>query len=122
VQQLYSTNKGTDVLRILHDGIQVTGNGGFYATAAWDENSKEIILKIVNRNPESTTINIRLNSHKKLPPAASRFTLQSDDLMASNSLEKPENIVPVKDVVKLAGKTFPVTLKPYSLTVLRIKQ
>lgn len=121
VQKLFSTNKGTDVLHIFKDEKPVTGDQGLYATAAWDENSKEIILKIVSKNVQTMPVDIKINTRKKISSTATRISLQSDDLAAMNSIENPENISPVKDELKITKGALKVSLKANSLTVIKIK-
>jgi alpha-L-arabinofuranosidase len=46
--------------------------------------------------------------------------LQSEDLKAENSLDKPTRIAPVEKQLQLPGNEFSYSLVPRSFTVLRI--
>ena len=70
VQKMYSNNKGTHVLEILKDNSPLTGQNDLYATAAIDEDSNEIILKLVNASAESKTEEITLETSSKLEKEA----------------------------------------------------
>jgi alpha-N-arabinofuranosidase len=50
VQKLFSTNAGTHVLSVLNGTEKVAGQNNLYASGVWDDNKKEVILKIVNAN------------------------------------------------------------------------
>jgi alpha-L-arabinofuranosidase len=72
VQQLYSTNKGSQVVSITLKDDVVAGQDSLYATASIDTVKKELILKIVN---SSGTEQLSLNAgrHKKIAPDAKRL-------------------------------------------------
>ena len=68
VQQMYSLNKGTDLLRLTMDGRPVAGldgQNGLYASAVLDRGSDEYIVKIVNTSSEARTVDIRLDGMKR---------------------------------------------------------
>ena len=100
----------------------VTGQDGLYASATYDQNSHEIILKLVNSRGEAKPVQVVLEGTKKLSGKAGITTLQSDDLGAFNSLEHPTALTPVEQDLILKGKRVNQSLKPYSLTVIKIKQ
>ena len=68
VQKLYSNNKGTQVLPMLQGNKPLTGQDGLYASAAFDQKSNEIILKLVNTTSKAQTTSIVLDGAKKLDP------------------------------------------------------
>jgi len=121
VQKLYSNNKGTQVLSMLSDGKPLTGQNGLYASAAFDEKSKEIILKLVNSTDKVQNQSIALDSKKKINTKAKITSLQSSNLEEVNSLDKPMNVFPVEKEILLKGKTVAVTVAPYSFSLIRIK-
>ena len=65
VQQLYATNKGTDVLAMTMDKKAISGQQNIYASAALDKNSNEIILKIANTQENELKAAITLNGTKQ---------------------------------------------------------
>jgi alpha-N-arabinofuranosidase len=122
VQKLYSNNKGTQVLSMLKENKPLTGQDGLYASAAFDQNSGDIILKLVNASDKVQTANVVLDGAKKLAPKGKITVLKSDDLDRVNSIEQPTLVSPVEQDFILKGKTINQELSPYSFTVIRIKQ
>jgi len=122
VQKLYSNNRGTAVLPMLLADKPLTGQDGLYASAVFDKQSNEFILKLVNSGGQALTANIVLEGAKKLSSKAKMIVLQSADLTISNSLEKPDLLIPVVQEVLLKGKTVKQILSPYSFSVIRIRQ
>jgi Alpha-L-arabinofuranosidase len=121
VQKLFSNNKGTEVLPMLMENKPLTGQNGLYASAAFDKNSNEIILKLINSTEKSQTTKVVLESTKKLGPKGKSIILKSEDLNKVNSLEQPTLISPVEDEFVLKGKTLNPLLAPHSFSVFRIK-
>lgn len=116
VQQLYSLNKGTNVLSLTMDGKALTGQDGLYASAVWDKNEKVYICKIVNTSDQAQQIKITFSGVKDLKNGEVTI-LHADDPNAVNSLDKPQNIIPqtaaqaIQDnvlSVSLGAKTFAV--------------
>jgi alpha-N-arabinofuranosidase len=120
VQKLYSLNKGTNGVSILQNGEELAGRDSLYGAAAIDKNTNELIIKLVNAQdkPQAKQINVE---GKKLAANGKLITLQSDDLNAMNSFEKPMNVAPKEDAISVKGKQISLTLKPYSVNVIRIK-
>jgi alpha-L-arabinofuranosidase len=121
VQKLFSNNKGTTVLPILMGQKPLTGQNGQYASAAFDKNSNEIILKLVNSTDKPYAANIILEGSKKTDPKARLITLKSDNVGNVNSLEQPVLISPVEKEIIIKGKSVNQVLEPNSFSVVRIK-
>lgn len=122
VQKLFSTNKGTDLLNMLQGGKPLIGQDGVFASAAWDKNSNEVILKIVNRNKTQHQTNIELNSKGKFLTKAEIAVLLSEDLNKVNSIENSDALKPVIKEAATKGNYLNLLLEPYSLSIVRIKQ
>ena len=121
VQKLFSNNKGTEVLPMLLENKPLTGQNGLYASAAFDKNTNEIILKMVNSDQKAQAADIVLKSSKKMGTKAKMIVLKSEDLSKVNSLEQPTLLSPVESEIVLKGKTVNQVLEPYSFSVIRIK-
>lgn len=121
VQQLFSLNKGSQVVPLKMNGKAVAGNedqNGLFASAVKENPSGDIIVKVVNTGDEPQELQIDFKGLKK----KQRFTtvevttLHSDDPDAENTLDNQEIIVPStrtfsdKDItdmnVTLPAKTF----------------
>ena len=122
VQKLFSNNKGTDVLPMVLNNKPLTGQDGLYGSTTYDQNSHEIILKLVNSKGEPQSVKIALEGTKKLSKKAMLTTLQSDDLTTFNSIEHPKVFTPVENELIIKGKKVDQVLAPYSFTVIKIKQ
>jgi alpha-L-arabinofuranosidase len=120
VQKLYSNNKGTHVLNVTNGKENVTGQNDLYASAVWDKNSKEVILKIVNNSSTEKSTQLNLAGSKKYSGDAKVISLTASAAGETNSFEKPENIKPVESSAKISGKNVNLSLKPYSLTVVKL--
>jgi len=122
VQKMFSNNKGTQVLPMLKQEKPLTGQNGLYASAAFDQNSNEVILKLVNSGDKAQTANVVLESAKKFASKGKLIVLKNEDLTKINSLDQPTLVSPVEQEFILKGKTVKQELAPYSFTVIRIKQ
>lgn len=122
VQKMYANNAGTKVVPMELDGKPVTGQDGLYATAALDENTNEIILKVVNASSSEKKVEVAFEGTKKLAAKGRAWVLTAPSKDAVNSLDEPTKISPVEHEVKLSGKKLPLQLKPLSFVVVRIKK
>jgi alpha-N-arabinofuranosidase len=119
VQQLFSTNKGTDLITITKDGKPVTGQNNLFASAVKDLNTKEVILKLVNTAAAPQEVNINLKG-SKLASKGTGITLTSSNLQDENSFADPKKISPTAHDFKLKGEHVQMGLPAYSVTVLKI--
>jgi len=112
VQKLFSNNKGTHVL-------PVDNKSGLYASSVLDKNANEVIVKIVNSGSEAQSTSIALKGGK------AKGNVSLTELAATpgdvNDFTDPSKIVPVEKTIASKGTTLPLTLKPYSLTIVKIK-
>jgi alpha-N-arabinofuranosidase len=121
VQQMFSTNKGTHTLSVLNGKEKVVGQQGIYASAVWDKNSKEIIVKIVNSSDKEQRQDLQLATGKKPGSEAELFRLKADDLKAVNTFEQPKAVAPVRETVTVKGKKITLSLPAKSFTVLKVR-
>lgn len=121
VQQMYGMNAGTHVLSLLMNGQPVTGQDKLYATAALDQNTGEVILKIVNAASEAaqTQLNIAGLGKNRIV-SGKQVYLHSDDLKTTNTMEY-ESIVPRVRPFTISGKEIELDLPAYSFTVYRLQ-
>lgn len=121
VQKLFATNAGTKLIPVNMDKNPVKGQEGLYASSVLDEQTREIIVKVVNSQASSRTANISLNGVGKLASEAQVITLTSNDLEDVNSLQNPENIAPKSSTIKVTGKKMSLNIPAYALLVLKVK-
>ena len=118
VQQLYAMNKGTNVLSLTtpdaknKKGVPVAGQegqNGLFASAVYDKNTNEVIIKVVNTSKEAQSIKASLIGMKD-ECTAETLTLSCNGSMDDeNTLDQPEKIIPQKGNIKcLKGDKYAV--------------
>ncbi|MDE5632981.1 MAG: alpha-L-arabinofuranosidase, partial [Muribaculaceae bacterium] len=135
VQQLYSLNKGTNVLPANLNGKPAAGNedqNGLFASAVVDKNTGEYIVKVANTSSTVQPFEIKLTGLKKKETigSATVTTLSSPDPDAENSLENPGLIMPLTkeiDPAALGDKvknayTYNASLEPNTFYVFKFKK
>jgi alpha-L-arabinofuranosidase len=120
VQQLFSTNKGTDLLNITKDGKALTGQNSLYASAVKDANSKEIIVKLVNTATTAQDVSIDLKG-AKLGSKGTIIRLSSSNTQDENTFADPKKITPKQTEYKITKGNQQLNLPAYSVTVLKLK-
>ena len=96
VQQLYSKYKGQNVLTLTMNGKPVAGQdgqNGLFASASFDKDAVEVIVKVVNTSKTQQPITLNL---KDLTGAttAQTLTLTHKGMDDENSILRPELITP----------------------------
>jgi len=122
VQQLYSLNKGTHVLPLTMNNRPVAGadgQNGLFASAVWDKNQQQVIVKIVNTSEKEQPVKLNFSGLKKSEKLTDGklITLKSDDLDAKNTLENPFLIVPEEKDVSVEGNVLESHIEPYSFYI-----
>ena len=117
VQKLFSNNSGTDLISVTKDGEDLTGQNDLYASAEIDSEKNEVIVKLVNTSAEAKEVELNFEGASFRSKGVLK-TLQSDDLTAENSFDKPANIVPKEKEIKVKGEKAEVDLAPYSVNIL----
>ena len=118
VQMLYGTNRGTNVLSLLENNKPVEGADGLYASAVYDKEAKNYIIKIANTGDADKDINITFNGIKDLG-SGKLITLHSNDLQATNTLSNKENVVPQTTNIEAKGNTLSVKIPAKTFAVYR---
>jgi alpha-N-arabinofuranosidase len=118
VQKLFMTNQGD----LYFDRIvEIASNDTTLAASCVMENeSGDIILKLVNAGSEPKTMSIDLSRFGNIEPDAEKILLSgnADD---ENTFEDPQKVIPVEGIVKIT-KRFEYNAPAMSLTVIRMKQ
>lgn len=91
-----------------------------HAIAGYDDKEGDVIIKMVNASRTPLTIPIDLKNIQT-EGKASATTLAAPSLDDENTFENPNKIVPVHQSISVKGTKLRYKLKPYSLTILRIK-
>ena len=128
VQQMYSTNAGTNVLSLTMDKKPVAnqvGQNGLFASAAYDSKTDEVIIKIANTSKTSQPVSFNLTGMKGTRTAQT-LTLFHNGMDDENTICKPELITPQKGTTQVdEGKGASLLLDdlpPISFRIYRIRK
>lgn len=128
VQQLFSENKGTNVVPLTMDKKNVTGaegQNGLFASAVYDKDRNEYIVKVTNTSSEPQELNIKLAGLKKkdVITGVTAQTLSTKDLDSENTLEEPNKIVPSMKKFAMEEKAdWTTVIEPNTFSVYHFKK
>ncbi|MEN9981388.1 MAG: hypothetical protein RL542_1175 [Bacteroidota bacterium] len=120
VQQLFATNKGTDLITITNNGKTLTGQNNLYASAVKDSNTKEVIIKLVNTASIPQEVNLTFKGIK-LATKGTKISLTSPKLEDENSFANPKKISPREEPINTQKNLVKNSLSAYSLNIIKIK-
>lgn len=119
VQQLFSLNKGVQVVPATVGGETIKGNDGIYANAVKDADGS-LILKVVNVNESEQPLEASLKGFSA--SKAEVTTLVLDGGRAENSLENPHLIEPVSSKESVSSGVYKGKVPAKSLVVYRFRK
>lgn len=128
VQQLFSENKGTNVVPLTMDKKNVTGaegQNGLFASAVYDKDRNEYIVKVANTSSEPQELNIKLAGLKKkdVITGVTAQTLSTKELDSENTLEEPNKIVPSMKKFAMEEKAdWTTVIEPNTFSVYHFKK
>ncbi len=120
VQKMYSTNPGTDLLKITENGEKIIGKGGLYATAAKDANTSELIIKVVNTSEVGQNLSIIMEGGTT-QESVEVLTMGMDDLEAENSFKDPFKISPKKGTASVEGNMLKASIPAQAFNIYKVK-
>jgi alpha-N-arabinofuranosidase len=120
VQKLYSLNKGTDVISILSDQKVIAGEDGIYASAVLDQNTNEVVIKVINASSSAKSRNIVINGRKKMASGGKLTLLQNGNPGAVNTFADAVNVSPKEKSITIRNNQALLELQPYSFNILRV--
>lgn len=120
VQKQFSTNRGTHVMQLSE---ALSGQDSVYASAVWDENAKEIILKVTNAGVQAVQHGVQFTGVKKIAPKAVLSRMENQDLESMNSVQEGRKVAPKEIEVNtdVKGKKISLDLPARSFSVYKIK-
>lgn len=135
VQQMYATNAGTNVLPLTmtpagkkakpQPVANLEGQNGLFASAAFDRNASEVIIKVANtlHSVQSVTLNLAAMTGAT---TARTITLSHDGMDDENSIQRPELITPKEGTVPCTSEKKQLVisdqLPPMSFRIYRVKK
>jgi alpha-L-arabinofuranosidase len=120
VQQLFSTNRGTQLVKALQEGKPMAGRDSLYVSAVWDDGKKELVLKMVNAGDAAVELPLQLKGKKPGKGTIQVMQLQADSLQAANSISAPRQVAPQVSSLPFPKKAWKANLPARTLTVWRI--
>jgi len=120
VQQLFATNKGTDLITITNNGKTLTGQNNLYASVVKDSNTKEVIIKLVNTASIPQEVNLTFKGIK-LASKGTKISLTSPKLEDENSFANPKKISPREEPINTQKNLIKNSLSAYSVNIIKIK-
>ena len=127
VQQMYATNAGTHVLPLTMDKRPVAnqeGQNGLFASAAFDKNTGEVIIKVANTSRTEQPVRLNLQALAGAT-AVKTLTLCHDGMDDENSISRPELITPKEGnlscTVDKRQTVVSDQLPPMSFRIYRVK-
>jgi len=107
--------------KLVHDEIAVTPKRVF-ASAGVDEVAGELVLKVINADPEPLKASVKLDGVDHLGREAQITVLASEKPSDNNSMDNPAKIVPVASRATVDGPDFfSHDFPPNSFTLIRVK-
>lgn len=103
VQALYAQNKGTNVLPVKNNNFPKKGEDGVLASAVWDKDKQEVIVKVVNTCDQAKDVRIVLEGMKQISEA-SVIMLDLSKFDQENTVEQPNLIEPKETKVESIGQ------------------
>ncbi len=122
VQKLFSTNPGTHQLTAtVSDAPNINGDTqGLHASATLDEETGEVVIKVVNATQSAQNTEIDLQGISGVNGEAAVTVLTSGSLSDYNTMDQPRKIYPEQSTADVSGTNFTYEFQPISFTILRI--
>ncbi|MCQ2147718.1 MAG: alpha-L-arabinofuranosidase [Bacteroidales bacterium] len=117
VQQMYGQNSGTNVLSILEGDKKIVGEDGMYATACFDKETGDYIVKIANVSETGKKIEMTFTGIDSLGEGTVT-TLHAEDT-DYNCLENKDKVAPSQSKVSCPKNVLNATIPAKSFQVYR---
>ncbi len=121
VQKMFSLNVGDQLIKLSSPQTDLKGGSRLYASAM--QTQEEIIIKLVNANPQPVSVSFAFPKTENVQRDVTIETLRSDNVRAENTFDDPLKIVPQTQKIRLAadGKNK-LALEGNSVNVLKFKR
>jgi len=120
VQKLFSTNKGTDVVKILENNMVLAGKDSLYSSAVIDKKNGDLIIKLVNSSSKAQQIELNIEGVKLAKKNAVMQELAVNDLYSYNTLSELDKLKPVEKTIELRSNKIEQLLAPFSVNVIKL--
>jgi alpha-L-arabinofuranosidase len=93
----------------------------FFALAGRDDSGRHLLVKVINAGPEPVNATLSLQNAGRLAHAAELTVLSSAKPTDNNSLETPNQVVPVTSRIQFDPANCSREFPPYSFSLLRLE-
>ncbi len=125
VQQMYSLNKGSNVISLTMNGKPVAGNDdqdGLFASAVYDAANKSFIVKVVNTGDKAQPITLNFKGLAKGAHNCQTLSFNADKLDGENSIENPTAYTPKAGTASFNDNTFETTIAARTFVMYTVKK
>ena len=112
--QMFSRNVGDEILQVSSEEKEIQG------CATRDSKTGEILIKLVNPGMTSAVVKIEIKGVDSLASKGTAITLQGSP-EDTNSINHPQNVLPVITMLRDVKAEFPYTMPPQSIVLLKLK-
>ncbi len=120
VQAMFSHNKGTNILPIINPSFPENGEDGVLASAVWDKDEREVIVKVVNTCDTTMTVSITLEGMKSIGHVRT-LTLDCSDYNAENSIANPTAIEPEESTEPTEGNVIKAAIRGKNFVIFKAR-
>ncbi len=122
VQQMYARNRGTNVVPATLAAPAPKGKDGLFASAVYDKETGEYIVKVVNTADKAQTVDVEFEGLRKIQDNASTLTLDCSDYASDNTLDNPNAVIPQYGRAAVEGNAIKATVQGKSFVIFRAKE
>jgi alpha-N-arabinofuranosidase len=113
--KMFSTNLGDEILKTTATDTDVL------TSVTRDSKSGTIYAKLVNPSDADAPVQITLTATGSLASTATALTLSAADSQATNAIDTPERVVPVKSTITGVKSGFTYTVPKHGIVVLTMR-
>lgn len=116
-QVLFSNHLGDEIL----NGKLESDDPRVFYSATRDSKSGTLYLKIVNASTMPLDLRIKPEGTAAIPNSATVWTLKGESPAQTNSIDKPEAIIPLQNQIDISGSDQAQRFAPLSINVIELK-
>jgi alpha-L-arabinofuranosidase len=116
VQKIFSNYKGTQVIPVLCENRNLTGQDSLYSSATNDKTAGKIYIKLINISTLARSVSLNLQGLSFGKECLAEI-LKSGDRYSYNSISNPKVIYPVTKTLAITGKKINIAVDPISVNV-----
>lgn len=94
--------------------------GPVYTSSSYDEESGDVIIKLVNTDEGQRTVSVNLENGGYIAPEAKAYVLTGASKSAANTVDNPDYVKTEEVIVSGISESFEYTLDALSFVVMRI--